>query len=328
MEFRTKVQKLPAKEKISFSSHVIFIGSCFAEDIGRQFLNGKMKVLINPFGVLYNPMSAARALEIIMSGKLFRREELYFYENKYLSFYHDTSFSSRNYERSLEKINNSISEAHNFLKSATHLFITFGTAWVYRWKDNNEVVANCHKIPATRFNRQLLKTEDIVNLWTRIVSGLRVFNNRLNIVFTTSPVRHMKDGAHGNQVSKSTLVVAIEELISGDVNLSYFPSYEIMLDELRDYRFYDKDLVHLSDTAIEYIWEGFRETYFSADTSAIYDRVSKITEATRHIVTSDEKEDIIKFRNSMLERIRKIKNEHPFIDLDAEEKYFNNLTGK
>jgi uncharacterized protein (UPF0332 family) len=323
MEFRTKIERLPSKEKIGYSSPVMFIGSCFADDIGRQFLNGKMNVLINPFGVLYNPMSAARALELIMEGTQFRKEDLNFFDNRYLSFYHDTSFSSSNYEISLEKINNSISEAHNFLRSATNLFVTFGTAWVYRWKDNSEVVANCHKIPAARFTRHLLKTEDIVRRWIKIVSDLNVYNSNLNIVLTVSPVRHLKDGAHGNQVSKSTLIVAIEELISANKNLSYFPSYEI--DELRDYRFYDKDMVHPSDTAIDYIWQGFKETYFTSDTSAIYDRVSKITEATRHIVISSEKEDIIKFRNSMLERIKKIKDEYPFINLDEEENYFNNL---
>ena len=214
MEFRTKIEKLKVKEKISYTSPVLFIGSCFANDIGKQFLSGKMQGHINPFGVLYNPMSSAHALEIIIKGKLFSREDLHFFDKKFLSFYHDTSFSSSNYEKSLEKINNSISEAHAFLKSASHLFITFGTAWVYRWKESNAIVANCHKIPADRFSRHLLKAEDIVNRWSQIVSGLSGVNSDLKIVFTVSPVRHLKDGAHGNQVSKSTLVVAVEELVS------------------------------------------------------------------------------------------------------------------
>lgn len=326
MELRTKIEKPQAKEKISYNSSVLFIGSCFADDIGRQFLNGKMQVSINPFGVLYNPMSSARALELIMKGKLFRKEELHFFDNKFLSFYHDTSFSSGNHEKSLRKINNSVSDAHVFLKTASHLFITFGTAWVYRWKENNEIVANCHKIPAARFTRHLLNPEDIVSHWTKIVASLAGFNNNLNIAFTVSPVRHLKDGAHGNQVSKSTLVVAIEELISANDNLSYFPSYEIMLDELRDYRFYDKDMIHPSDTAVEYIWERFKETYFAADTSAVYDQVSKISEATRHIIISEEKEDILRFKKSMLEKITQIRNNYPFINLDEEESYFKNLS--
>ncbi|MEA1886037.1 MAG: GSCFA domain-containing protein [Bacteroidota bacterium] len=325
MELRTKVKISPAKKKIAYSSPVLFIGSCFADDIGRQFQKGKLEVLINPFGVLYNPLSAGRALQLVMEGKSFCKEDLFYYDHKYLSFYHDTGFSSRNYEKSLEKINNSLSEARTFLKSAAYLFITFGTAWVYRWKENNEVVANCHKIPAKRFSRHLLKSEDIVNRWTQLISGLNEFNSNLNIVFTTSPVRHLKDGAHGNQVSKSTLLVAIEELISGGEHLSYFPSYEIVLDELRDYRFYNKDMVHPSDTAIEYIWERFTDAYFNNETSFVYDSVSKITEATRHIISSDEKDDIMRFRDSMLAQIEKLKNKYPFVNLDEEEDYFNNL---
>ena len=325
MEFRTKIEKIKAKEKINYSSPVLFIGSCFANDVGRQFLNGKMQALINPFGVLYNPISSAYALELIMTGKLFGEKELHFFDNKYLSFYHDTSFSSTSNEKSLKKINNSISVAHRFLKSASHLFITFGTAWIYRWKENYEIVANCHKIPAARFSRHLLRKEEIVRQWTRIISRLNDFNSNLNLVFTISPVRHLKDGAHGNQVSKSLIVMAVEELVKANDHLSYFPSYEIMLDELRDYRFYDKDMVHPSDTAIEYIWKRFMETYFTNDTSAIYDQVSKITEATRHIITSDEKEDILRFSQSMLEKIIKIRNIYPFINLDDEENYFNKL---
>ncbi|MFO7851189.1 MAG: GSCFA domain-containing protein [Bacteroidota bacterium] len=325
MEFRTTIKILPAERKIDYSSPVFFIGSCFADDIGRQFQRGKMEVLINPSGVLYNPYSVARTLEFIMEGKSFHKDDLFYYKGKYLSFYHDTGFSASKYEKCLEKINNSLHEGHAFLKSAAYLFITFGTAWVYTLKENNQLVANCHKIPAERFNRHLLKSQDIVKRWAPIISKLNAFNNDLNIVFTASPVRHMKDGAHGNQVSKATLLVAIEELISGIENLSYFPSYEIVLDELRDYRFYDKDMVHPSDIAIEYIWERFCEAYFDRDTHAVYKNVSKITEATRHIISSDEKDDIIRFKESMLDQIQKLKSEYPFVNLDEEENYFNKL---
>jgi len=325
MEFITKIKTDSAKQKIGYDTPVMFVGSCFSGEIGRQFSYGKMDVLINPFGVLYNPLSTARALEVIMENRAFSKEDLYCYDNKYLSFYHDTSFSSRDNTKGLIKINRSISEARSFLSGASFLFVTFGTAWVYRWKENNEVVANCHKIPAARFSRHLLKTKDIVTSWQKLVSELKNFNKRLNIVFTVSPVRHLKDGAHGNQLSKSILTLAIDELTSANIELSYFPSYELMLDELRDYRFYKKDMVHPSDTAIEYIWERFRETYFTSDAVSIYDRVAKITEAMRHKITDDNTESIQKFRNSMLDKIKKISNDYPFVNLGEEENYFNNI---
>ncbi|HCC70811.1 MAG TPA: GSCFA domain protein [Bacteroidales bacterium] len=325
MELRTKIEADPARQGIDYDTPVLFTGSCFAGEIGRQFIYGKMDVLINPFGVLYNPYSTARALEIIMEGRLFEKDDLYYHNNKYLSFLHDTSFSSGTSQESIDRINSSVSQAHSFLSGASFLFITFGTAWVYRWKDNNEIVANCHKIPAAKFTRQLLDVEDIFDTWSKILSKLKKFNPSLKIVFTVSPVRHLKDGAHGNQLSKSILIIAINKLLSSDKSLSYFPSYEIVLDELRDYRFYSKDMVHPSETAIEYIWEIFREVYFKPGTNIIYEKIAKITEATRHRISGNDPYTLAAFRNSMLQKIEKIKNDYPFVDMGAEEKYFNRL---
>lgn len=325
MEFRTISEIKRADETIDYSSGVMMMGSCFAGEIGRQFRAGKMNVLINPFGVLYNPLSTARSLEMIMEGKTFRREDLHHYDNKYLSFYHDTGFSSRESSISLDRINRSISCANDFLSSATFLFITYGTAWVYRWKENKELVANCHKIPAAQFTRHLLTREDILKTWQDVIVQVRNFNRDLKIVFTVSPVRHLKDGAHGNQVSKATLLMAIEDMIAGDNDLSYFPSYEIMLDDLRDYRFYAKDMVHPSDAAIEYIWEKFRECYFSPGTNTIYARVKKITDARNHKITGDDVDSINEFSQSILQKISNIKKDFPGVDMEEEEKYFSDL---
>lgn len=325
MEFRTKIEMGSAIPMIGYDTPVFFIGSCFAGEIGRQFLYGKMDVLINPFGVLYNSLSTGQALELIIENRVFNEEDLYHYNDKYLSFYHDTSFSSRDRVKSLGKINNSISNAYRFLSGASFLFITFGTAWVYRWKENNEIVANCHKIPSAMFSRHLLKIHDIVTIWQNLIARLRNFNRDINIIFTVSPVRHLKDTAHGNQLSKSILLLAIEELLSADTELSYFPSYEIVLDELRDYRFFKKDMVHPSETAVEYIWQIFRQSYFNSDAINIYDRVAKITEAIRHVITDDDSESISKFSRSMLDRIKKIRNDYPHINLHEEEEYFNAL---
>lgn len=325
MKFRTEVEINASGEKIDYSTPVMLTGSCFSEEIGRQFSYGKLPVLTNPFGVLYNPLSVAHSLELIMEGREFCEEDLYSYEGRYLSFSHDTGFSSRNPEECLSKINLSMKAAHRFLSEASFLFITFGTAWVFRWKDDNRVVANCHKIPAAKFSRQLLKQEDISSRWVDIAERLRNFNSELTIVFTISPVRHLKDGAHGNQLSKSTLMLAINGLVNQNSRLSYFPSYEILLDELRDYRFYKKDMVHPSESAVDYTWEKFRHCYFTEETAEIYDRVKKISSATEHILMGNDDVDVKKFSRSMLDKIEKLKNDYSFVDLDREEDYFKNL---
>lgn len=325
MKLRTEIDIKPANVKVGYDSKVFFIGSCFAEDIGKKFSDGKMKVLVNPFGVLYNPLSVAASLELIMEGREFTGDDLYYFNNKYLSFYHDTSFSSRNRDKSLEEINRSIKAAHGFMAEASFLFITFGTARVYRWKEDKRVVANCHKIPADRFTRQLLEPGDIVSRWLGILEKLQDYNSGLNIVFTVSPVRHLKDGAHGNQLSKSTLILAINSLLSLRNQLSYFPSYEILLDDLRDYRFYKQDMAHPSETAVAYIWDKFKDCYFTPATRVLYDRLVKITEATRHIITGDDRHDNARFAKSMLLRIEEVIKEYPNIDLSGEESYFKSL---
>jgi len=325
MEFRTKIDISPSKAGINYESPVMLIGSCFANEIGRHFENGKLKSLVNPFGVLYNPLSTGRAIDLIMEGKVFSKDDLFFYDRKYLSFYHDTGFSSEDAGYSLKKINSSLSEARRLLSGAGFLFITFGTARIFKLNENNMPVANCHKIPAARFSRHLLETGDIAEYWDNIIQKLQQFNKDLNIVFTVSPVRHLKDGAHGNQVSKSILITAIDKLISRNSELSYFPSYEIMLDELRDYRFYKKDMIHPSDVAVEYIWDRLRESYFRPGTEQIYQRVLKISEAARHIVLGNDPGELTRFKEAMLTRIQKLKNDYPIIDLTEEEKYFRGL---
>ncbi len=325
MKFRTEVEINASGKKIDYSTPVILTGSCFAEEIGRQFTYGKLPVLTNPFGVLYNPLSTAHSLELIMEGREYREEDLFQYEGRYLSFSHDTGFSSRDPEESLDKINRSLRAANSFLAEASFLFITFGTAWVYRWKDDNRVVANCHKIPAAKFSRQLLKQEDISSRWLDIIEKLRNFNSELKIVFTISPVRHLKDGAHGNQLSKSTLLLAINELVNQNNSLSYFPSFEIMLDELRDYRFYKKDMVHPSESAVDYMWEKFSQSYFTEETAGIYERVKKISSATEHILMGNDDVDLKRFSRSMLDKIENLRNDYPFVDLVREEEYFRNI---
>lgn len=325
MEFRTKIEIPRVPGMIDYDSHVMLIGSCFANEMGKNFHLGKMNALVNPFGVLYNPGSTAHALELMMSDRIYTDDDIHIHDNKYLSFDHDTSFSSVSREECLNRINSSLTGARSFLRSASLLFVTFGTARVFRWKEDNRLVANCHKIPASDFTRHLLNADEITAMWENLIGRLRHFNNELKIIFTVSPVRHLKDGAYGNQVSKSVLFTAIDQLLANDSTLSYFPSYEIMIDELRDYRFYKKDMTHPSDIAVEYIWERLKESYFDVNTEEIYRRIIKISEARRHMIAGNDPDALARFKESMLTRINSLKDDYPFIELGEEEKYFKNL---
>lgn len=328
MEFRTRVDIEEAEKKISYKSKLFLIGSCFTNEIGSHFKKGKIQTELNPFGVLYNPLSTADAIELLLDRKSFTKDDLYFYNNKYLSFSHDTTFSAADPGETLDRINNAVEKATDSLYEATHIFITFGTSWVYRRREDNSLVANCHKIPAGEFTRHLLKHDEIVNRWYSIADRLLKVNSDLNIVFTVSPVRHLKDGAHGNQLSKSRLIVAINDLVSSNRNIQYFPSYEIVLDELRDYRFYNRDMVHPSAIAIDYIWEKIRKVYFERNTDNIYGNVLKIAESLKHELNKNNREANVKFAESMLAKIARLGEDYPFIDLYEEESYFRNIVNQ
>lgn len=325
MEFRTKTEIPVLPGLIDYDSHLMLTGSCFANEIGKHFLLGKMDAMVNPSGILYNPASTAHAIELMISDRAYTLDDIHFHDNRYLSFDHDTGFSSVSRDECLDRVNSSLTKARSFLRKTSVLFVTFGTARVFRWKKDNRLVANCHKIPASDFSRHLLKAGDITVMWEGLIDRLRLFNKDIKIIFTISPVRHLKDGAHGNQVSKSVLFAAIDQLLANDKRLAYFPSYEIMIDELRDYRFYKKDMIHPSDIAVEYIWERLRESCFSPGTEEIYKRLVKISEARRHIIAGDDPVALVRFKESMLTRISSLKNDYPFIDLGEEEEYFKNL---
>ena len=257
MDLRTTFNIDPSPIKINYETPSLFIGSCFAMEIGSQLAKGKLPVLINPSGSVYNPVSVANTLEHIIRNKKFTAKDLFYNNGQFISFYHYTDFTSEDREKCLFKINEMTEKAHQFLSDAKFLFITFGTSRVYKFKETGEIVSNCHKLPPDNFSRKLLTTGDIVTRWENTLNELKKFNKHINVIFTISPVRHWKDGAHGNQISKSILLLAVEELLSHSASLNYFPSYELVMDDLRDYRFYAEDMLHPSITAVNYIWEAF-----------------------------------------------------------------------
>lgn len=325
MDLRTKVH-IPAQEvRISYSDPVMFIGSCFASEIGSKMKEGAMPVMINPAGTVYNPVSVAETLRIIMEEKEFTREDIYCYKDTWLSFSHYTDFSSQDPEKIIGKINRSTKEASEFMKNAKYLFITFGTSWIYRLAENGRPVSNCHKLPASFFTRELLTVDNITQLWNELLSEINAHWPEMKIIFTVSPVRHWKDGAHGNQVSKSILLLAIENLLNHPAAPGYFPAYEIMMDELRDYRFYDKDMLHPSETAVEFIWELFSEAWIEKESMKIWTEASAVTKATRHRVTGDSPQKTREFASGMLDKISKLHSKYKDIDLTSQRSYFENL---
>ena len=325
MNFRTNINVGPSPWKVSYSDNVMFAGSCFAASIGEQMLMRKMPAMINPAGTVYNPVSVLNTLENLISGKIFTLDDLYNYEGTWLSFFHHTDFSSEDHDSLIDKINDRSVKAREFLSNSRFFFITFGTARVFRWKKTGTIVSNCHKIPAAQFETELLAVNDIVDRWVSLLDRLPEFNPDLKVVFTVSPVRHWKDGAHGNQVSKSVLFLAVEELQKHQSGPGYFPAYELLIDDLRDYRFYSDDMLHPSSSAIEYIWEKFSGAYFDIETVNLQNEILKITNACNHRFLTGSVTKKKAFAQKMLKQISEIQARNSFIDLSAEKEYFLNL---
>lgn len=322
MELRTTIPIDHSQFRITYDDPVLFIGSCFATSIGAQMAMGHMPVLINPAGTVFNPVSVCNTLDTITSGKEFTGDDLYFYNGNWLSFYHYSDFTSDDKLQVLDRINRKTIEASGFLKKAGFLFITFGTARVYKLRESDLIVSNCHKIPAGRFIPQLLTPDEIVSLWNAELDKLNSLFPGLKIIFTISPVRHWKDGAHGNQVSKSILFIAVEELLKHKVSPQYFPAYELVMDDLRDYRFYDEDMLHPSAQAINYIWDAFADCYLDNKTLNIWKEVSKLTRAFNHHFNTGSAAGKKDFAVRMLRLISELKVKLPAIDFSKEEDYF------
>lgn len=325
MQFRTTIDLKPSEAKINYSTPVLFVGSCFASYMGEKFKNLRMPVIVNPSGTIYNPASVCTSLDSVINKKNYTAADLLFSNGKWLSLDHYTFFSSENREETLQKINNNVTEAHEFLKSAEFLIVTFGTARVYRLKSSGKIVSNCHKMPASEFINELLDVDAVVEMWTIMLEKLKAFNPKLKVLFTVSPVRHWKDGAHGNQVSKSVLFVAIEKLLKNSADISYFPAYEIVIDDLRDYRFYADDLLHPSGAAIDYIWEQFSKIYFDNQTVEIQKGFDKLHKALTHRIENGTAEEKRLFSANSLALIEQLSKKQPTINLSAEISYFSNI---
>lgn len=307
MEFRTQVKPEKASFYFSHTTPILLMGSCFAENIGARLSDYFFTVDINPFGTLYNPASVAAGIRMLIDNARLSPSDLFSHEGVFHSFTHHSRFSDTSQERCLRKINERLESSALLLPEADRLVITLGTAWVYRLKDDGRIVGNCHKLPDRLFERERLSVDMIVADWQKLIAALQQKNPRLKLLFTVSPVRHWKDGANGNQLSKATLLLAVDELrrlFPGMID--YFPAYEIMMDELRDYRFYADDMLHPSSLAIDYIWESFSATYLTADSQKLLKELEGIRKALNHKPFNPNNESYRAFLKQTIEKARRL----------------------
>jgi hypothetical protein len=311
----------PISEKINFAQQFLFLGSCFAENIGETMQRYKFNVEINPHGVLYNPASIAVALRRYAENKKMESTELFFANECWNSWEHHSRFSNTNKEICLAVINNSISSSHDKIKNTDWLFITFGSAFIY--KRNEQLVGNCHKQPQKEFAKSLMRTQEIVADYKLLIQELKKINKNLKIVFTISPVRYVRDGVVENNLSKARLIDAVHQLVQENENAFYFPAYELVMDDLRDYRFYKNDLVHPNEQAIEYVFEKLILTIFSEETKLLFDKLKAIVTAKEHKPFNEDTEAFKKFKTNFLLQCKALQKEFSFLDLKDELEYFS-----
>jgi hypothetical protein len=317
-DFFTKVQIPEPGFKIDYRNRLMFMGSCFSDLIGGRMQTLKFNVCHNPFGVVYNPLSVARSIKLLLNKEKFTEADISFYNELWFSYTHSTKFSDPDKRTCLKKINERFEQAKQFILQADVLFLSLGTSWVFELKDTGHIVANCHKMPSAEFNRFFSDVENTVGHLQGALEELKRSNAGLKIVFTVSPIRHWKDGAVENQKSKAALILAVsrlQELIEGT---DYFPAYEIFMDELRDYRFYSEDLLHPSESGVEYTWKRFSETYFTEKTKKIQTEVNSVLNRTNHRPLHKNTEAYLDFVSSLKKDIAVLQEKYPFIDLNME----------
>lgn len=323
MDFRTKIPLKPKQPKINYQSKMLSIGSCFVENMGRKFDFYQFRQLQNPFGILFHPaailqfLQRVEQLEKTSSGtkNIFTETDVFFHQERWHCFEAHSSLNAVTGEEILDRLNEAVRESLSFIKEASHVILTLGTAWAYRNLETEKTVANCHKLPQQQFKKELLGVKADLYACLTILHNL---NPNLQIIFTVSPVRHLKDGFVENQRSKALLISAIHDILE-DSNLTsrdklhYFPSYELMMDELRDYRFYAEDMLHPNQTAIDYIWKRFQETWMASEAILLMAEVEKIQKSRQHLPFNAESTSYQNFLHKLQERVKKLREKIPHL---------------
>jgi hypothetical protein len=323
VKFRTEIDPVPFDNPVEHHHRIITLGSCFADNISAYLEKYRFRVLSNPFGVLFNPVSILNSLKLAAGKKRFCRDDLVEHQGEWHSFSHHSDFSSHDPDAVLEKINTGLKEVFDFLQSADLAVITYGTSFTYRLKSTGETVSNCHRIPASEFTRYRLSSEEIEDSVSMLINLLSSINKETRFIFTVSPVRHWKDGAVENQLSKSLLITALHRALDNFQNADYFPSYELMMDDLRDYRFYDADLLHPNSMATDYIWEKFAGSCFSGECRRAVDDMGKLAAAMDHRPRNQESPEHKKFLKENLKYTGEVSKKYSYIDFSRELEYFS-----
>lgn len=312
--FRTILAQLPQPLRIQADSRICFLGSCFAEHIYKKKKACRFHVFSNPFGILYNPVSIAKALEIIYQKESISAESLTLKDEVWSHWNVHSQYSGTNKEQTIARINTQTLQAHTFLAQCDVVFISLGSAYVHVLNATQDIVANCHKYPASTFTKKILSVEEVQVAIKKIVSTVQRMRPEAQCVFTISPVRHMRDGIVENNRSKAHLLTAVHHLVETENQVHYFPSYELMMDDLRDYRFYAHDMLHPSDEAVDYIWEYYQMMYMDEQTRDMVDHICKLNKATAHRPIYEDSKNHQLFLQSTAEKERKLRSRYPELD--------------
>lgn len=315
MEFRTAIKIHPEKPAVEYNSKIFLLGSCFVENISKKLDHYRIQNLSNPFGILYHPYSMENFLKRVASEYKFHEDDIFCYNDRWVSFEAHSQVSSDSKKNLLEELNKKIKIARNYLKGTSHCFITLGTTWFYRNNNSGLPVANCHKISQKNFTKEIIGIEETQNILRNIISLVRSINPGTTIIFTISPVRHLKDGMIENQRSKGNLISALHDMLekSHDENLKYFPSYEILMDDLRDYRFYGRDMLHPSEEAVDYVWKLLVETYFSSEAIEVMQKVEKVQKDLSHRPFNPDSPKHLEFRDKLEKKVLDLKKLYPHL---------------
>lgn len=333
LKLKLTLDAKPASYKINYGERLLLMGSCFTENIGLKLQAHLFETLENSHGILFNPVSVQNALMDIIANKKYTELDLFLLNDVWNSWHHHSRFSGVTQTEALDKMNGAIQEAHSYLKSAHHLVITLGSAWLYTLNENvpnhmGMVVANNHKAPANWFAKKLLQPQELLSNLQSLVAALQSFNPNLHIVFTISPVRHLREGLVENNRSKAVLIQAVHDLVSMEKNVEYFPAYEYVIDDLRDYRFYSEDLVHPNYAATQYVWEKLVDTYMSAETQSIMKQVAELQLAFNHKPFFSGSTEHQKFLLSYIEKTMHLMAQCPQLPLEKHLYFFKGAIGK
>jgi hypothetical protein len=311
MKFQTTIPIQKSNFLIDYSSKLVSFGSCFAENMGNKFDYFKFSTITNPFGIIFNPISLEKIIFRCIHEKYFTDKDIFFHNEAWHCYEVHSELSNPDKAEFLTTLNQLIDTTNSHFSKSTHCLITLGTSWVYKNIESDVIVANCHKVPQNQFVKELLSVSDIEASLKRIVAAIHVVNPNCKFIFTISPVRHSKDGFVENNVSKSHLSTALYQFLSKTTSSLYFPSYEIMMDELRDYRFYAEDMLHPNQTAIDYIWLKFSQNYIDEKEFETMQHVLEIQKASSHRPFNPNSESHIKFQNNLKQKINVIVAKYP-----------------